>query len=285
MQIIKQVLSFDEITKKYLQKTIDGFIVESTYIKRLDKHTICISTQVGCSIGCRFCASGSRNNNFSYQRSLTSVEIVEECCNIVRKIDLIAYPKQLTFAFMGEGEPFLNFNECVKAFHVLAAMKWSVPIQFSVSTSGIRPNLIRRLGKITFPVHLKLQVSLHGSNDNIRSQITPIIKPVFDIVAAVRAYREKCSRPVIWNYVMCAGINDKLEHAEQLVQLLGPGWHIKFTKLNLVANSPFCPPSQEQVERFCRILKKGGLSVTYSETNESNIQSGCGQLSYSGDCI
>lgn len=284
MKILTRVLPADgaatRVATKYLQQTSDGFVVEATYIRRPEKHTLCVSTQVGCVVGCRFCASGLRSEGRVYQRSLTSNEMVEECCNITGELDFAARPKPLTFAFMGEGEPFLNFGECVKAFHALAAMKWPVPMQLSVSTSGVRPDLIRRLGEIALPVRLKLQVSLHGPSDEIRSRIVPVSKPVSEIVAATLAYLERCGRPVTWNYVLCADVNDQLEHAEQLVELLGPGWHVKFTRLNLTAGSPFRPAPREQVERFRRILEGGGLTTAYSETDESCIQSGCGQLSY-----
>lgn len=280
MKILKRVLPSDGVSTKYLQETGDGFVVEATYIKQPDKHTLCVSTQVGCVIGCKFCASGLRKEGGLYQRSLTSAEMVEECRNIVREIDFLAHRKPLTFAFMGEGEPFLNFDECVKAFHVLAGMNWPVPIKLSVSTSGVRPDLIRCLGEISFPVPIKLQVSLHGPSDDIRSKIIPTTRPVSEILAAARYYRETCDRLVIWNYVLCAGVNDRLELAEQLVALLGPGWRVKFTRLNHTIGSPFHPVSREQIEQFRRILENGGLSTTYSETDESGIKSGCGQLSY-----
>ena len=206
--------------------------------------------------------------------------MVEECRNIVQDLDFVAHHKTLTFAFMGEGEPFLNFEECVKAFHGLTAIQWPVPMQLAVSTSGIRPDLMRCLGDMKFQARLKLQISLHGPNDEVRSKIVPTGKPVSEIVAAAAAYREKCRRPVVWNYVMCAGVNDQPEHAEELVRLLGSGWHVKFTRLNPTVGSPFRPTPEEQMKQFRRILENGGLATTYSETDESRIQSGCGQLSY-----
>ncbi|MBI5220390.1 MAG: radical SAM protein [Candidatus Liptonbacteria bacterium] len=280
MKILERVSPPGGIATKYLQETNDGFVVEATYIRRPEKHTLCVSTQVGCPIGCRFCASGRRSKGSLYQRSLTSAEMVEECCNIAQEMDFAAHCRPLTFAFMGEGEPFLNFDECLKAFYALAAMSWPVPMQLAVSTSGIRPDLIRRLGEITFSVRLKLHVSLHGPSDDIRFQIMPVTQPISEIVAAVRAYRERCGRPVVWNYVLCAGVNDRLEHAEQIVRLLGPGWHVKFTRLNPAVGSPFRPTPRERVEQFRRILEEGGLSAAYTETDESGIQAGCGQLSY-----
>lgn len=280
MKILKRVSRSDGVSAKYLQETSDGFVVEATYIRLPEKHTLCVSTQVGCPVGCRFCASGSRSEGRMYERSLSSAEMVEECCNIAQEMDFAAHCKPLTFAFMGEGEPFLNFDECVKAFYALAAMRWPAPMRLSVSTSGIRPDLILCLGEMTFPVRLKLQVSLHGPSDDVRSRIVPTAKPVSEIVAATRAYRERCGQPVTWNYVMCAGVNDELEYARQLVELLGAGSHVKFTRLNLTANSPFRPVPRERVEQFRRVLERGGLSTTYSETDESSIQAGCGQLSY-----
>lgn len=280
VKILKRVLPPDGIATKYLQKTGDGFVVEATYIRRPEKHTLCVSTQVGCVIGCKFCVSGLRTGSAVYVRSLSSAEMVDECRNISGEMDFTAHPKPLTLAFMGEGEPFLNFEECVQAFHVLAAIRWPVPMQLAVSTSGVRPDLIRRLGEIAFSVRLKLQVSLHGPNDTIRSRIVPISKPLSEIVVAVRDYRAQCLRPVTWNYVLCAGINDEVEHARELIALLTPGSHVKFTRLNLAAGSPFRPAPREHMERFRRILESGGLSTAYSETDESGIQSGCGQLSY-----
>lgn len=250
MKILKRVLPSDGIATKYLQETSDGFVVEATYIKRLEKHTLCVSTQVGCLIRCRFCTSGLRNSGVLYERSLSSTEMIDECCNITGEIDFAAHLKPLTLSFMGEGEPFLNFDECVKAFHALAGMTWPTPMQLAVSTSGIRPDLIRCLSGIVFPVPLKLQISLHGPSDDIRSQIIPVAKPVAEIVVAARFYREKCGRLVTWNYVMCAGVNDQLEHAECLVELLDPGWHVKFGRLNLTTSSPFRPASREQVNDF-----------------------------------
>lgn len=286
MKIIHRVLPLDDTLKsnriatKYLQETSDGFVVEATYIRRPEKHTLCVSTQVGCAIGCKFCISSLRSEGKLYQRSLTNTEIIEECCNITQEINFTAHPKPLTFAFMGEGEPFLNFDECVKAFHILTSMKWPVPIQLSVSTSGIRPDLIRRLGEIIFPVHLKLHVSLHGPNDEIHSRIMPNTKPISEIVVATQFYQKKCGRLVIWNYVLCAGVNDQLKHAKQLVKLFSPGWRVKFTRLNLTLNSPFRPSPRKCVEQFRRILENNGIFTSYSETNESDIYSGCGQLSY-----
>jgi len=280
MEIIERVLGPDGVSTKYLQRTEDGFVVEATYIKKPTKHTLCVSTQVGCPLRCTFCASGLRMDEERFQRSLSSDEMVEECCKISQEMDFAAIPGPVTFAFMGEGEPFLNFQNVVEAFGTLATMNWQVPMKLSVSTSGIKPYLIRELGRIEFTVPLKLQVSLHGPNDEVRHRVVPATRPIAKIVAATKDYRELCGRPVVWNYVLCDGVNDRPEHARELIRLLGPGWTVKFTRLNPTIGSPFAPSPRERMDVFRAILENGGLLTKYSETDESHIQAGCGQLSY-----
>lgn len=284
MRIVRRVLPLQEgIASKYLQATTDGFVVETTYIRRPDKHILCVSTQVGCAIGCRFCISGNREDR-KYQRSLSVDEILSQCRNIVHEMDFAKHPQPLLFSFMGEGEPFLNFFACMEAFQRIAKEAWQVPVRFAISTSGPRPDLILQLARVEVLLPLKLQVSLHGPTDEIRRQIVPVTKPLNEIVSAVRDYREMCAarpdRPVEWNYVLCADINDSPECAESLVGLLGPGWHIKLNRLNNVPGVPFLNSSLEAVARFKRILEEGGLSTENYETDESRISSGCGQLSY-----
>jgi 23S rRNA (adenine2503-C2)-methyltransferase len=195
-------------------------------------------------------------------------------------MDFAAHPKPLLFTFMGEGEPFLNFDACVAVFHELAAMDWPVPMRLAVSTSGIRPDLIRRLSEITFRAPLRLQVSLHGPSDEVRSRIIPVAKPLAEILGAARAYRKQCGRPLEWNYVMCAGVNDLPEHAQLLAALLGPGWRVRFGRLNMTPGSLFRAAPRERAEQFRRILETHGIATKYFETDESEINSGCGQLSY-----
>ncbi|MDO8536922.1 MAG: hypothetical protein Q7R94_01600, partial [bacterium] len=231
----------------------------------------------------KFCASGLRNQGTAYQRSLTTAEIMEQCKNIISEMDFSTYPLPLLLSFMGEGEPFLNFEACVGAFREFCETQLSVPLRLAASTSGIRPDLIMRLGEMIFSLPLKLQISLHGPTDYIRRQIVPVTKSLSEIVPAVCAYRKQCNRPVEWNYVLCEGVNDDREHARQLVTLLGPGWHVKFNRLNLVPNSPFERSTPERLQEFRRILEAGGISTEYYETDESRVASGCGQLSYSSE--
>ncbi|MDP3726615.1 MAG: radical SAM protein [bacterium] len=276
----------DWFAKKYLQRVSNGkFIVETTYIRRPEKHIICISTQVGCPIGCKFCASGLRtvtDKEMPYRQSLSTAEIVSQCNNVISDIDLAAHPLTLLLSFMGEGEPFLNFENVVSAFRHFGETKIPVPVRLAVSTSGIYPDLIRRLGTLSFVLPLKLQVSLHGPTDAVRNLIVPAktTSPLLKIISAVRAFQETSERLVEWNYVLCDGVNDALEHAEQIVALLGSGSHVKFNRLNKVSGSPFEPTPKERALEFRDILEGGNLTTEFYETNESDVNSGCGMLAY-----
>ena len=277
MEIVDRIPSPDGITVKFLQRISGGVSVETTYIDRAEKHILCFSSQVGCVVQCGFCASGIVNR---YKRSLTSGEMFQQCLNVIPEMRIDKNPKPLLFSCMGEGEPFLNFEACVATLHRLARIDLSVPIRLAVSTSGIKPELIRRLGEISFLVPLKLQISLHGPTDEIRQKIVPITSPLDKIVEAVRAYVKLCNRPVDWNYVMCQGINDDLSHATLLVNLLGSGWHVKFNRLNPTNESPFLPTPKEKVDEFRKVLENSGISTEYYETDGSDIAAACGQLSY-----
>ena len=282
MQIVERVPSADGSTIKYLQKT-STFIVETSYIRQDRKHIICISTQVGCGIRCQFCASGLRADEAKYVRSLTPDEIVEQCLNVAREINFVNYPRPLLLSFMGEGEPFQNFGGFVSAAHLLDDMVWTTPLRLAVSTSGIKPDLIRLLGATSFVSPLKLQVSIHAPNDNLRQQMIPVSRPLQEIVEATRAFREISGRPVDLVYVLCHDFNDRREHAEELVRLLGPGWHVKFNRLNLTPGTPFRPGSAEALRMFVSLCEANGITTEYYETNEGDVQSGCGQLSYKYD--
>lgn len=277
MRIVGRVPSPDGITTKYLQAISNEITVETTYINRREKHILCFSSQAGCIVGCTFCASGIINR---FKQSLSGDELFSQCLNVVAEMDFIAHPKPLLFSCMGEGEPFLNFDACADVLHRLSHLELPVPIRLAISTSGIKPELIRRLGQMGFKVPLKLQVSLHGPTNEIRHQLVPISQPLSEIIAAVREYSETCHRPVDWNYVLCDGINDKPEHAHLLASLLGSGWHVKFNRLNPIAGAPIKPASIEKIKEFQRILEEKGITTEYYETDGADISAACGQLSY-----
>jgi 23S rRNA (adenine2503-C2)-methyltransferase len=279
MEVVKRWFSADSITTKYVHRTTDNYFIEASYINRKEKHIICVSTQVGCIVGCRFCVSGVRGKK-RFKRGLTYNEIVEQCLHIIKDINFEAEKKPLLISLMGEGEPFLNFTQCLKALNELFSLNWSVPIRFSISTSGIRPDLIKRLGEKGSNLPLKLQISLHGPTDSVRQQLIPFTKPLAEILEAAREY-EKSGGRIDWNYVMCEGVNDHIENADILCKILPPGAHVKFNRLNTFNGLRFEKVSYEKVQYFRKLLEMQGYSTEYYETDGSDINATCGQLSYS----
>lgn len=277
MKVVERIVSSDGVTTKYIQETKDRILVETTHVNLPEKHIVCFSSQVGCAIGCAFCVSGASDR---IKRSLSKCELVEECMNVVADIAVSGRAKPTLFSCMGEGEPLLNFHAVTRAFRELASARGLHGVRLAVSTSGIRPKLISALGVITFAAPLKLQVSLHGATDNVRMRIIPVAAPLWEIISAVRDYREQCGRAVDWNYVMCAGVNDDLAHARILVRLLGPGSHVKFNRLNPAAGLVLKSAPSERVGEFRRILEDGGISTEYYETDGIDINAACGQMSH-----
>lgn len=283
MEIIQKVVGQDGVSAKYLQRIDDRFVVETAYIDQARKHILCVSTQVGCVIGCKFCTSGLRLDGRRYERSLSVAEIVAQCKSAADEIVFGNEPKPLLFSFMGEGEPFLNFEDCVGAFHELSCMSWPTTIRFAISTSGIRPHLIKELALIRFPVPLKLQVSIHAPTDAIRARLIPATRPLDEILSAVDFFRKESGRPVDLMYVLCKGVNDDIAYAESFAQLLaryGSDWHVKFNRLNSSEGMPFESSSPERLSEFRAILERNGVTTEYYETDEPGIGLGCGQLAY-----
>lgn len=279
MEIVKKMFSTDSMTIKYLQRGEDGFIVETSYIDYPNKHIICFSSQVGCIVGCRFCATGLRPRDGRYVRSLETKELIEQCKNVIQDQNLNAAMKPILFSCMGEGEPLLNFMNVVESLKLLGSQYANS--RLAVSTSGPKPALIRELARIEFAVPFKLQVSIHGPNDTVRRAIIPVARPINEIVESVRYYRDLCKRSVDWNYVLMRSVNDAPDHALELALLLGPGWHVKFNALNPVDASPFVPAEKGTVQLFREILEAHGLTTEYYETNGPDIGAACGQLTYS----
>lgn len=279
MEISQRLFSNDGKTVKYLQKLNEGFVIETTYVDYFNKHIICFSSQVGCAVGCLFCVTGLRSKDERYRRSLNIDELMKQCFNVISDRELGRDKKPILFSCMGEGEPFLNFKNVVS---VLGHFGLHVPnARLAVSTSGVKPSLIRSLAHIDFPAPFKLQVSLHGPNDFIRGRLIPLTRPVKEIVDAVRFYYWYCGRPVDWNYLLFDGVNDSEECALELAELLGSGWNVKFNVFNPISESPLKQSNNSRLVIFRKIIEDRGLTTEYYETNGADITAACGQLTYS----
>lgn len=266
-------------TIKYLQETEDGFLIETSYIDYPNKHIICFSSQIGCVVGCVFCAVGIFSQKTQFKRSLSEKEIFLQCTNVIDDLGITDTHKPVLFSCMGMGEPFLNFRNVVNAMQSMGLLFKNS--RLAISTSGIRPDYIRALGNISFPAPLKLQISLHAPDDELRRSIISNTEPLAEVVAAARDYQRESRRPLEWNYVLIGGVNDSVECACGVVQLLGPGQHVKFNVLNPVKGCSLEPSSLETLCVFRMILEESGLTTEHYFTNGQDVGAACGQLAFS----
>lgn len=279
---IKYKLYKDNRIMKAAIELIDGKIIESVLIRNFDgRNTVCVSAQVGCPIGCDFCATG----RYGYQRNLTADEIVDQVLLFARELNKQSQRVD-NVVFMGMGEPFLNTENVFKAIETLNN-KEGLNIgsrSISISTVGITDG-IRQLAKL--PLQVNLAVSIHAPNDRLRSQLIPINKKysLEKIFSALNDYLNLTNRKLMLEYVMIAGINDSDKLAEELALLVSK-LPKKLVMVNLIpysqpphqGKSEYSPSDKQVINNFKRILGKNGIEATIRESLGQNIYGGCGQL-------
>lgn len=260
----------DDGTVKSLMRLHDGQHVECVSIPTSDRHTICISSQVGCAVGCTFCASGLNG----VQRDLTAGEIVYQVLHHHR------HRPVTNVVFMGSGEPLFNYERVLKAIAVLAEPR-GLGLgrrRFTVSTSGV-PKRIRQFGDDEPQVTLAL--SLHAPDDETRSRIVPLNRrwPLPELLAAMDDYSAKVNRRMTFEYVLLADENMSDEQAEMLAALgRRYGAHINLIPYNPVSATPHVRPDQEATLRFAAIVRTCGGRVTVRGQRGADIDAACGQL-------
>ena len=260
-------------TKKYLWELEDGRYAESVYIPEGNRRTICISSQVGCAMGCRFCATAT----LGFQRNLTSCEIVEQVLAVMRDIG----EKPTNLVVMGMGEPFHNYDNLMKALYILNDSEGLALShrKITISTSGILPQIVR----YTQEDHpFQLAISLNATTDEMRSRLMPVnVKyPLQDLLNAVQAYAINNQKRITFEYVLLRGVNDSPEDAKRLLKLVK---NIR-CKVNLIAynpvpgNDPFERPAKEQILRFHETLSPLCAPITLRLSKGDDIRGACGQL-------
>jgi 23S rRNA (adenine2503-C2)-methyltransferase len=261
-------------THKLLLRLPDGETIECVLIQEEGRHTACISTQVGCGMGCVFCASGLNG----VARNLTAGEMLEQ---LVRLRNLLPADERLThIVVMGMGEPLANLDNLLEAL-AEAGAKEGLGIgarHVTISTVGL-PTKIRRLADLGRQYHLA--VSLHAPNDAVRNQIVPTNDKTGlpAILEAADYFFERTGRQVTYEYVLLRGINDSAEHARQLAGLLGGRHaHVNLIPFNDVAGLPYHRPREEDLAAFTTILRRSGISVKVRKRKGSEIDAACGQL-------
>jgi 23S rRNA (adenine2503-C2)-methyltransferase len=261
-------------TEKLLLELADGQQIECVLIREGKRRTICISTQVGCAMGCVFCASGLEG----VARNLTSGEIVEQMLRLAR---LLPDDERLSnIVVMGMGEPLANLDRLLPALEIASS-----PSGFgisarrtTISTVGL-PQAIDRLADLD--LHYHLAVSLHAPNDVLRSELVKVNKKtgIEPILASAERYFEQTGRRLTFEYVLLGGVNDQPVHARELVALLrGKVALLNVIPYNPVDGLPYRTPSATALERFITILGVGGINVQVRQRKGDRIDAACGQL-------
>lgn len=272
-QIIRHQISKDG-TEKLLLSMRDQEAVECVLMREDDRRTVCISTQVGCAMGCIFCASGLEG----VKRNLTTGEILDQ---ILRLDRLLPVEERITnVVVMGMGEPLANLRALLPALRTLND-KGGMGLgarRITVSTVGL-PEKIRELARTDIPFHLA--VSLHAPNDELRTRIVPVNKNIGikDILAAADDYFDVTGRRITYEYVLLAGVNDHDEHAIQLSRLLrGRQAHINLIPMNSVSTIALEAPGSPRTHQFVSLLRDNGVNVTVRKRKGADIDAACGQL-------
>ena len=275
-------------TKKYLFKTKDGHTFESVLLKmkeksinengkiiRGEKYTFCISSQIGCKVGCTFCFTAKGG----FIRDLSCGEIVEQVVNL-KKYNAIAPEKRVNIVYMGMGEPLNNFENLIRAIKILAEPSGLsiAPRRQTISTSGISPK-IQELG--TMNLGVQLAISLHAVSDVLRTKLMPINRTynIQSVIEAVRAFPLGTRKRIMFEYLVIKDLNDDIQSANKLIKLLN-GIKIKVNLIlfNPHSGSEFERPDIEKVKKFADFLIGKGVLATIRESKGLDISAACGQL-------
>jgi 23S rRNA (adenine2503-C2)-methyltransferase len=261
-------------TEKLLLACADGRRIECVLMAEEDRRTVCISTQVGCGMGCVFCASGLKG----VERNLTTAEIVEQ---VLQARNRLPDGERLTnIVVMGMGESLANLDQLLPALDRICSPEGLglSPRRVTVSTVGL-PEKIRKLAAHDRPYHLA--VSLHAPPNELRDHLVPVNEKIGldDVMEAADAYFAQSGRQVTFEYVLLRGVNDRPSEAASLVRLLSRRKaHVNLIPYNPVVGLPFERPSPESIRRFVATLRAGGVSVTVRKTKGRPIDAACGQL-------
>lgn len=269
---ILRKLEASDGTKKYLFDVLDGNAIETVLMQYHHGKTICVSSQIGCKMGCKFCAS----TGIPFVRSLTAGEIVEQ----ILAVEQDTGDRISNIVFMGIGEPLDNYDNVIKAIRILNHPK-GINIgarHISISTSGLVPK-IYDLAKENIPC--TLSISLHATNDEKRSSMMPVNNAfnIEKLIKACKDYIEATNRRISFEYALAKDNNDNLEDAKELVKLLrGMNAHVNLIPINKIENGVYTKSSNENILKFRDYLNEHGIVATVRRELGSDIDAACGQL-------
>lgn len=272
VKLVRKLVSQIDGTVKYLYELYDGEYIESVFMKYKHGYTVCISTQVGCRMGCSFCASGL--NGLS--RDLSASEMLAQihfaaCDNGVRVSNVV---------MMGMGEPLDNFDNSVRFVNLVSdADGLNIGLRhISLSTSGVVTG-IYKLAELNLPI--TLSISLHASNDEIRSSIMKVNKKwnIDELLKACKYYQSVTGRRISFEYALISGVNDSVKNADELSKCLkGIMSHVNLIPANPVKENDFKRADDESIQRFAKLLNDRGITATVRRTLGADIDASCGQL-------
>lgn len=253
----------------------DGLVIESVLIPEEDRNTLCVSSQAGCAMGCRFCLTG----NMGFRRNLTPAEIVNQVCAVRDWAIQHEHSGLTNIVFMGMGEPLANLDNLLAALSILTEQRG---LDFSsrritVSTCGLVPQM-KELGART---SVNLAISLHAADNETRSQLMPINKrfPLEELLEACRVYPHKKRQRIMFEYTLLEGINDSDDTARKLARLLRDiPCKINLLAMNEAGGQGYKSPPRDRVLRFQKILRDQGYTVFIRQSRGADISAACGQL-------
>ena len=269
--ILKKQESADG-TIKYLFDVLDGNAIETVLMSYHHGYSICVSSQIGCKMGCKFCAS----TGIKFARDLTSGEIVEQILAVERDNDI----RISNVVFMGIGEPLDNYDNVVNAIRIINNQK-GINIgarHISLSTSGLVPKIYQLAEE---NIQCTLSISLHATTDEKRSSMMPVNNRynITELLQACRDYIEKTNRRISFEYALAKDNNDNLEDAKRLVKLLKDMiCHVNLIPINKIENGAFVKSSNENIMKFRDYLNSHGVVATIRRELGSDIEAACGQL-------
>lgn len=280
-----------DVTQKLLQRLRDGSLIETVIIRapmegvgqESSRRTICISTQVGCAYGCKFCASGLDG----FKRNLSVGEMVSQLMQVCRVEDAVSPDRAAqglasfdNIVIMGMGEPMANYDNLLAALRTVNA-PWGLGFgarRITVSTSGVVPKILQLADE---PLGIRLAISLHGATNEVREKIMPINRkyPLEELLPACKAFARKHGRMLTLEYILIDEINDGLDQAERLGEIAHDlHAHVNLIPYNTVEGLVWKRPSLTRQNRFAEVVREGGVSVTLRREKGHDIDAACGQL-------
>lgn len=279
LQAVEERVSQVDGTRKYLFRLYDGNVIESVWMQYHHGNSVCVSSQVGCRMGCRFCASTLDG----LERNLSPSEMLDQ----IYRIQVLTGERVSNVVIMGSGEPLDNYHNVTRFIRILSGENGLNISQrnITLSTCGIVPGILKLAQE---DLQITLALSLHAPNDQVRKTLMPVANryALADVLDACRVYFEKTGRRLTFEYSLVRGVNDNLEEARALAVLLrGMHGHVNLIPVNPIKERDYVQSGQKAIQDFKNYLEKNGINVTIRREMGRDIGGACGQLrkSYLGE--